>query len=59
MYPEEYAAWERDPVTVAPKGGETGHQVLARALPVMNDSHDLPSAPAPTVPPTAPAVAQA
>jgi probable phosphoglycerate mutase len=37
MYPEEYAAWERDPVTVAPESGETGHQVLARALPVMND----------------------
>jgi broad specificity phosphatase PhoE len=37
MYPEEYAAWERDPVNVAPQGGETGHHVLARALPVMND----------------------
>ena len=37
MYPEEYAAWERDPVNVAPEGGETGHQVLVRALPVMND----------------------
>ena len=37
MYPEEYAAWERDPVNVAPLGGETGHHVLARALPVMND----------------------
>jgi probable phosphoglycerate mutase len=37
MFPEEYAAWERDPVGVAPLGGETGYHVLARALPVMND----------------------
>jgi broad specificity phosphatase PhoE len=37
MYPEEYAAWERDPVNVAPQGGETGNHVLARALPAMND----------------------
>jgi probable phosphoglycerate mutase len=37
MYPGEYAAWERDPVHVAPRGGEAGEQVLARALPVMND----------------------
>jgi broad specificity phosphatase PhoE len=37
MYPEEYAAWERDPLNVAPQGGETGYQVLVRALPVMND----------------------
>ena len=37
MFPEEYAAWERDPVHVAPQGGETGEHVLARALPVMND----------------------
>jgi broad specificity phosphatase PhoE len=37
MYPEEYAAWERDPVNVAPEGGETAYQVLVRALPVMND----------------------
>ena len=37
MFPEEYAAWERDPVHVAPEGGETGEHVLARALPVMND----------------------
>jgi broad specificity phosphatase PhoE len=36
MYPEEYEAWVRDPVNVAPAGGETGYQVLARALPVMN-----------------------
>jgi len=37
MFPEEYAAWERDPVNVAPLGGETAHHVLERALPVMND----------------------
>jgi probable phosphoglycerate mutase len=37
MFPEEYAAWERDPVSVAPLGAETGYQVLSRALPVMND----------------------
>jgi broad specificity phosphatase PhoE len=37
MFPEEYAAWERDPVQCAPQGGETGQHVLARALPVMND----------------------
>lgn len=32
-YPDEYARWERDPFTFAPSGGETGLQVLARALP--------------------------
>lgn len=37
MYPAEYAAWERDPVDCAPQEGETGRQVLARALPVMTD----------------------
>jgi broad specificity phosphatase PhoE len=37
MYPEEYAAWERDPVDCAPQGGETGQHVLARALPVINE----------------------
>jgi probable phosphoglycerate mutase len=31
--PDEYAHWERDPFTFAPSGGETGLQVLARALP--------------------------
>jgi broad specificity phosphatase PhoE len=35
LYPEEYADWERDPVDCAPLGGETGRQVLVRALPVM------------------------
>ena len=34
-FPEEYARWERDPFTFAPSGGETGLQVLARALPAV------------------------
>jgi len=34
-YPEEYAAWDADPFTVAPPGGETGLQVLSRALPAL------------------------
>ena len=33
--PGEYAAWEEDPFTFAPEGGESGVQVLARALPVI------------------------
>ncbi|HEX4824703.1 MAG TPA: histidine phosphatase family protein [Candidatus Polarisedimenticolaceae bacterium] len=36
-FPAEYARWERDPFTFAPSGGETGLQVLARALPVVLD----------------------
>jgi broad specificity phosphatase PhoE len=32
---EEYAAWEADPFTMAPQGGEAGITVLARALPVI------------------------
>ncbi|MDB5333947.1 MAG: Alpha-ribazole-5-phosphate phosphatase [Phycisphaerales bacterium] len=31
----EYAAWDADPFTFAPPGGETGLQVLARALPAL------------------------
>ena len=31
---DEYAAWEADPFTFAPVGGESGVAVLARALPV-------------------------
>jgi len=31
LYPDEYAAWERDPFTVAPLGGESGQSVLDRA----------------------------
>ena len=34
-FPEEYAAWEEDPFTFAPEGGESGVAVLARALPVI------------------------
>jgi broad specificity phosphatase PhoE len=36
-YPEEYAAWEADPFTFAPEGGESGVAVLARALPVIRE----------------------
>jgi broad specificity phosphatase PhoE len=34
-FPHEYDAWQEDPLTIAPAGGESGIQVLARALPVM------------------------
>ena len=34
-FPSEYARWERDPFTFAPSHGETGLQVLARALPAL------------------------
>ena len=34
-FPEEAAAWERDPYTFAPMGGESGLAVTARALPVL------------------------
>lgn len=32
-FADEYAAWEGDPFTFAPAGGESGLDVLARALP--------------------------
>jgi probable phosphoglycerate mutase len=35
QYPEEYAAWQEDPFTFAPEGGESGVSVMARALPVI------------------------
>ena len=35
QFPEEYAAWEEDPFTFAPQGGEAGVNVIARALPVI------------------------
>jgi len=35
LWPDEYACWERDPYTFAPKGGETGLAVTARALPAL------------------------
>jgi broad specificity phosphatase PhoE len=36
-YGAEYAAWETDPLTFAPEGGETGLSVMARALPVVRE----------------------
>jgi broad specificity phosphatase PhoE len=35
LWPDEYACWDRDPYTFAPKGGETGLAVTARALPAL------------------------
>lgn len=35
QFGEEYAAWEADPFTFAPEGGESGLLVLARALPLI------------------------
>ena len=35
QFPEEAAAWEEDPFTFAPAGGESGLAVTARALPVL------------------------
>jgi broad specificity phosphatase PhoE len=37
QFAEEYAAWEEDPYTFAPAGGESGISVLARALPVIRE----------------------
>lgn len=34
---DEYVAWEADPFTFAPKDGESGLAVLARALPVIRE----------------------
>ena len=36
-YPEEYAAWQQDPFTFAPLGGESGVMVMARALPEIRE----------------------
>lgn len=36
-FPEEAVAWEKDPYTFAPVGGESGLAVTARALPVLMD----------------------
>jgi probable phosphoglycerate mutase len=36
-FPEEYAAWQSDPFTFAPQGGESGLSVMARALPVVRE----------------------
>ena len=37
QFASEYAAWEADPFTFAPEGGESGLGVLARALPVIRE----------------------
>ena len=37
QYSEEYAAWQEDPFTFAPEGGESGLMVMARALPVIRE----------------------
>jgi broad specificity phosphatase PhoE len=36
-FPGEYEAWDADPFTFAPVGGESGLAVLARALPVIRE----------------------
>jgi broad specificity phosphatase PhoE len=36
-YAEEYTAWEEDPFTFAPEGGESGISVLSRALPAIRE----------------------
>ena len=36
-FADEYAAWESDPFTFAPEGGESGISVLARALPIIRE----------------------
>lgn len=37
LFPEEYTAWQSDPFTFAPLGGESGLSVMARALPVVRE----------------------
>ena len=37
QFPDEFNQWEDDPFTFAPPGGETGAQVVARAIPVVQD----------------------
>jgi broad specificity phosphatase PhoE len=37
QFPAEYAAWQEDPFTFAPQGGESGLSVMARALPVIRE----------------------
>lgn len=36
-FTDEYAAWEEDPYTFAPEGGENGVSIIARALPVLRE----------------------
>jgi probable phosphoglycerate mutase len=37
QFPAEYAAWQEDPFTFAPQGGESGLSVMARALPAIRE----------------------
>jgi broad specificity phosphatase PhoE len=37
LFDAEYQAWEADPFTFAPPGGESGLSVMARALPVVRE----------------------
>ena len=37
QFPDEYTAWQEDPFTFAPLGGESGVMVMARALPVIRE----------------------
>lgn len=37
QFPDEYAAFQEDPFTFAPQGGESGVSVMARALPVIRE----------------------
>jgi broad specificity phosphatase PhoE len=37
QFPDEYSAWEEDPLTFAPTGGESGIAVVARALPAIRE----------------------
>lgn len=37
QFPDEYTAWEEDPFTFAPEGGEAGVNVIARALPIIRE----------------------
>lgn len=37
QFPDEYTAWQEDPFTFAPQGGESGIMVVARALPVIRE----------------------
>ncbi len=37
QFADEYVAWEADPFTFAPQGGESGLSVLARALPIIRN----------------------
>src|SRR5437763_5339640 len=37
QFPDEFSCWSEDPYTFAPRGGETGVQVVARALPTVRE----------------------